>query len=470
MPGSGVSTETLIHFRIRRTDGHREIEDQMQTLLLFGLAGFLAQLVDGSLGMAFGVTATTTLVAVGTVPAVASAAVHLAEVGTALASGVAHWRFRNIDWRTVGILAAPGAVGAVLGAYVLTSLPMGFAEVWITLVLLLLGCYVLVRFAFFHKPGALVGARRPSTRFLGPLGLVAGFVDASGGGGWGPVATTTLLSSGRLEPRKVIGSVDTSEFLVALAASLGFLFSLSQEDQLNYTVVAGLMLGGVVAAPLAAWLVRRLPPRVLGAAAGGLIVFTNARTLLNAVGASPSVKTVVLSALAVLWGVGLASAVRSARAERRSDTSAYGHDQDGNSAIHFLRVVPDELPVAGSSSPGEEFFPLPGKRWEPRFRRLFEGKRRRHVRPRSTTRTTGSFKRRAETFLHRVPGLHDLATFGFHGFRVGPIPLERQQQLHHPAHHVGMPQRHRRLHTNGRVGVPADERRHAHPLRDQLLP
>ena len=202
----------------------------------------------------------------------------------------------------------------------LTSLPMGFAEVWITLVLLLLGCYVLVRFAFFHKPGALVGARRPSTRFLGPLGLVAGFVDASGGGGWGPVATTTLLSSGRLEPRKVIGSVDTSEFLVALAASLGFLFSLSQEDQLNYTVVAGLMLGGVVAAPLAAWLVRRLPPRVLGAAAGGLIVFTNARTLLNAVGASPSVKTVVLSALAVLWGVGLASAVRSARAERRSDT------------------------------------------------------------------------------------------------------------------------------------------------------
>ncbi len=320
MPGSGVSTETLIHFRIRRTDGHREIEDQMQTLLLFGLAGFLAQLVDGSLGMAFGVTATTTLVAVGTVPAVASAAVHLAEVGTALASGVAHWRFRNIDWRTVGILAAPGAVGAVLGAYVLTSLPMGFAEVWITLVLLLLGCYVLVRFAFFHKPGALVGARRPSTRFLGPLGLVAGFVDASGGGGWGPVATTTLLSSGRLEPRKVIGSVDTSEFLVALAASLGFLFSLSQEDQLNYTVVAGLMLGGVVAAPLAAWLVRRLPPRVLGAAAGGLIVFTNARTLLNAVGASPSVKTVVLSALAVLWGVGLASAVRSARAERRSDT------------------------------------------------------------------------------------------------------------------------------------------------------
>src|SRR5690606_22893742 len=137
-------------------------------------------------------------------------------------------------------------------------------------------------------------------------------------------ATTTLLSSGRLEPRKVIGSVDTSEFLVALAASLGFLFSLSQEDQLNYTVVAGLMLGGVVAAPLAAWLVRRLPPRVLGAAAGGLLACPTARTLLSAVGARRWVTTAVLSAPAVSWGGGRGSAGRSARAERRSDTPSDG--------------------------------------------------------------------------------------------------------------------------------------------------
>ncbi|EHY87949.1 sulfite exporter TauE/SafE family protein [Saccharomonospora azurea] len=288
----------------------------MQTLLLFGLAGILAQLVDGSLGMAFGVTATTTLVTLGTAPAVASAAVHLAEVGTALASGAAHWRFRNIDWRTVVILAVPGAVGAVLGAYVLTSLPMEFAEVWITAVLLLLGLYVLVRFAFLRL-GALVATRRPSARFLAPLGLVAGFVDASGGGGWGPVATTTLLSSGRLEPRKVVGSVDTSEFIVALAASAGFLLTLSQEHELNYTVVAGLMIGGVLAAPLAAWLVRKLPPRVLGAAAGGLIVFTNARTLLNATDTGSTVTTVVLTGVGVLWAVGLTAAIRSVREERR---------------------------------------------------------------------------------------------------------------------------------------------------------
>lgn len=297
----------------------------MRVLVLFGLAGFLAQLVDGTLGMAFGVTSTTTLVALGTTPAVASAAVHLAEVGTSLASGVAHWRFRNIDWRTVGILAVPGAVGAVLGAYVLTSLSTEFAEVWITTILLVLGLYVLIRFAFL-KLGKLITDKRPGARFLGPLGLVAGFVDATGGGGWGPVATTTLLSSGRLEPRKVVGSVDTSEFIVALAASIGFFFSLSSEHNLNYTVVLGLMAGGVLAAPVAAWLVRRMPPRLLGAAAGGLIVFTNARTLLKAAEAGTGVTVVVYVAIVALWAAGVVAAIRSIKAERRVNAAAGEYD------------------------------------------------------------------------------------------------------------------------------------------------
>ncbi|KID31333.1 putative permease [Prauserella sp. Am3] len=288
----------------------------MQTLLLFGLAGFLAQMVDGSLGMAFGVTATTTLLAAGTAPAVASAAVHLAEVGTSLASGLSHWKMRNVDWRVVGTLALPGAVGAVLGAYVLTSLATSSAEVWISTILLLLGLYVLIRFAFLTL-GSLITAKRPGARFLAPLGVVAGFVDASGGGGWGPVATTTLLSSGRLEPRKVVGSVDTSEFIVALAASAGFLVALSHEDGMNYTVVAGLMIGGIIAAPFAAWLVRKLPPRLLGAAAGGLIVFTNARTLLSSFDASSGLIVAVLAAVVVLWAVALTAAVRSIREERR---------------------------------------------------------------------------------------------------------------------------------------------------------
>lgn len=293
----------------------------MQTLILFGIAGFLAQLVDGTLGMAFGVTSTTTLVALGTAPAVASAAVHMAEVGTSLASGVSHWKFKNIDWRTVGILAVPGAVGAVLGAYVLTSLSTEFAEVWITGILLVLGLYVLIRFAFL-KLGKLITDKRPGAKFLGPLGLVAGFVDATGGGGWGPVATTTLLSSGRLEPRKVVGSVDTSEFIVALAASVGFFFSLSEEHDLNYTVVLGLMAGGVLAAPVAAWLVRRMPPRLLGAAAGGLIVLTNARTLLKAGDVSDTVTVIVYVAIVVLWAAGITAAVRSIREERRVNALA----------------------------------------------------------------------------------------------------------------------------------------------------
>ncbi|UJW33975.1 sulfite exporter TauE/SafE family protein [Saccharothrix sp. AJ9571] len=293
----------------------------MRTFLLFGLAGLLAQLVDGTLGMAFGVTATTTLLAVGTAPAAASAAVHLAEVGTSLASGLSHWKFKNIDWRTVGILALPGAIGAVLGAYVLTSLSTEDATVWITLILLLLGLYVLIRFSFL-KLSKLITGTRPGAKFLAPLGLVAGFVDATGGGGWGPVATTTLLSSGRLEPRKVVGSVDTSEFIVALAASLGFLFTLSQEDNLNYTVVLGLMIGGIIAAPVAAWLVRHLPPRLLGALAGGLIVFTNARTLLKEFGAADWVYTVTYAAIVVLWAVGVFAAVRSLREERKLNAAA----------------------------------------------------------------------------------------------------------------------------------------------------
>ncbi|PRX50971.1 hypothetical protein B0I33_101123 [Prauserella shujinwangii] len=309
----------------------------MRTLLLFGIAGFLAQLVDGSLGMAFGVTATTTLVAVGTAPAVASAAVHLAEVGTSLASGLAHWRFRNVDWRTVGILALPGATGAVLGAYVLTSLSTESASFWIATVLLLLGLYVLVRFAFLRL-GRLVTTKRPGARLLGPLGLVAGFLDASGGGGWGPVATTTLLSSGRLEPRKVVGSVDTSELVVAVAASAGFLFALSEEEQLNYTVVLGLMIGGVLAAPVAAWLVRKLPPRVLGAGAGGLIVLTNARTLLSAADAGAAVTAAALVAVCALWATGLAAAVRSVREERRVNALAGESDAPELSSTKDVHV------------------------------------------------------------------------------------------------------------------------------------
>jgi uncharacterized protein len=286
----------------------------VRAFLLFALAGLIAQLVDGSLGMAYGVTSTSVLLAAGTAPAIASASVHLAEVGTTLASGASHWRFGNVDWRVVGILAVPGAVGAVLGAYVLVNLTED-AEPYMAGILLLLGLYVLLRFSSRAIAERVVSGPRPGGKFLGPLGLIAGFLDASGGGGWGPVATSSLLASGRLEPRKVVGSVDTSEFVVALAASIGFLFTLSQEG-IDYTVVLALMVGGVIAAPFAAYIVRLLAARVLGTAAGGLIVITNTRTLLNSLDVSTGAVTTVLIVLALGWVVAIVLAVRSSRRER----------------------------------------------------------------------------------------------------------------------------------------------------------
>lgn len=306
----------------------------MHTLVLFGLAGLLAQLVDGSLGMAFGVTATTTLLAIGVTPALASASIHLAEVGTTLAGGIAHWRFNNVDWRTVGLLALPGGIGAVLGAYVLVSLSTDFASVWVAVLLSLLGMYVLIRFAFL-KLGKLITTKRPGAKFLGPLGLIAGFIDASGGGGWGPVATSTLLSSGRLEPRKVIGSVSAAEFVVASSASVGFFFALAGKG-MDYSVVLGLLIGGVIAAPVAASIVRFMPPRVLGAAAGGLIVITNARVLLKTAEVSGSTAAAVYVALSALWITGLAVAIRSVLEEKklraaldREPVTARADDADG---------------------------------------------------------------------------------------------------------------------------------------------
>ncbi|MCB7136264.1 sulfite exporter TauE/SafE family protein [Cellulosimicrobium marinum] len=298
----------------------------MRTLLLLALVGLGAQLVDGSLGMAYGVTSTTLLLAIGTNPAAASATVHLAEIGTTLASGAAHWKFGNVDWKVVLRIGVPGAIGAFAGATFLSNLSTDVAAPVMSLLLLALGIYVLSRFTFAGLPTGRLGLPLRK-RFLGPLGLVAGFVDATGGGGWGPVGTPALLASGRIEPRKVIGSIDTSEFLVALAASLGFLFSLGSQG-IDLTWVLALLLGGLVAAPIAAWLVRHLPPRILGSAVGGVIVLTNVRTLLRSdwVDASSGVQGVVLGAIAVLWAAAVAWSVREHR--RAAALEATSPDQE----------------------------------------------------------------------------------------------------------------------------------------------
>ena len=289
----------------------------MRTLVLLGLVGFVAQLVDGSLGMAYGVTSSTLLIATGVAPAAASAAVHLSEIGTTLVSGFSHHRLGNVDWRTVSIIAVPGGVGAFVGATVLSSRPGDLAKPWVAGLLLLLGAYVLWRFA-------VLGGRRPEfrgrlrARFLAPLGLVAGLTDAIGGGGWGPVGTTSLLSSGRLEPRKVVGSIDTSEFVVAVGGSAGFLLALGSQG-IDFGLVVALLLGGIVAAPVAAWLVRILPARVLGVAAGGVIVVTNANVILESVGSPGSVRGSTVALLAALWIALVARAVGAERAVRREE-------------------------------------------------------------------------------------------------------------------------------------------------------
>ncbi|MDQ4112086.1 MAG: sulfite exporter TauE/SafE family protein [Actinomycetota bacterium] len=251
----------------------------MERLLIFALVGLAAQAVDGSLGMAYGVTSSTLLVATGVAPAVASASVHLAEVGTTFVSGVSHWRLGNVDWKVVAKIAIPGGIGAFTGATVLSSLSTESATPWVAGLLLVLGVYIIARFVF-GKPPVFIPGRRPGLGLPAPLGLFGGFIDATGGGGWGPVTTPTLISSGTLHPRKVIGSVSTAEFVTTLSASVGFLVGLAGEA-LDWRVIAGLLAGGVIAAPFAAYLVKHLSLPVLGGLVGSIILITNGRTLLR---------------------------------------------------------------------------------------------------------------------------------------------------------------------------------------------
>jgi hypothetical protein len=287
------------------------------TLVLLALAGFGAQLIDGALGMGYGVTSTTLLLLAGLSPAAASASVHFAKIGTALASGYAHWRFGNVDWKLVGRLGVPGAVGALLGALLLSWLSTEASAPLMAALLVAIGAFILVKYAV-RPPRVATARTSPHGRwFLTPLGFVGGFVDATGGGGWGPVSTASLLTAGRTAPRTVIGSVNTSEFLVTVAASAGFVLGLGHAG-IDWLAVAGLLVGGMLAAPLAAWLVTRLPSTVLGVAVGGLIVLTNLRTVLAGTGVGGAVVPAAHVAVAVVWVALVAVATRRVLAARRA--------------------------------------------------------------------------------------------------------------------------------------------------------
>jgi uncharacterized membrane protein YfcA len=287
----------------------------MRKLIVLAAVGLVAQLVDGSLGMGYGVTSSTLLMLAGLTPAAASASVHFSELGTNVASGLSHWKLRNVDWRVVARIAGPGAIGAFLGATVLSQLSTEAAAPVMAGILLALGVYILVRFVLGIKPSL---KRDPGAKFLAPLGLFAGFVDATGGGGWGPVATPALLADGRLQPRKVIGSVDTSEFAVSAAASVGFLIGLGASG-ISWGLALALLVGGLVAAPVAAYLVRIVPAHILGVAVGGIIVLTNSRTLLTAADVSGGLRLAVYAAVVTVTVAGLRVAVARSRRAAAGD-------------------------------------------------------------------------------------------------------------------------------------------------------
>ena len=243
--------------------------------ILFIVIGFAAQIIDGTLGMAYGVSCRTFLKTVAGLPsALASAVVHTAEVPVTLVSGLSHLRLKNVDFRLLWKLLLPGILGGILGAWVLTGIGDAL-EPFIDIYLIVMGCLIL-RKAFLKNV-----RERHLGNFIYPLGLAGGFLDATGGGGWGPVVTSTMLAVGH-DVKKSIGTVNTAEFLVTLAETTTFVVLLNDFTSYWQTIL-GLIIGGVCAAPLAAWFCKKIPARPLLAIVGLLIIGLNVYNFLSLV-------------------------------------------------------------------------------------------------------------------------------------------------------------------------------------------
>ncbi|HEX9934678.1 MAG TPA: sulfite exporter TauE/SafE family protein [bacterium] len=245
-----------------------------QPIYLFIIFGFIAQIIDGALGMGFGVSSTTLLMSFGVPPAAASAAVHATEVFTTAASGISHFKIGNVKTDMLKKLVVPGVLGAAVGAYLLSNLPGGKIKPFIAVYLAVMGLVILWKAARKAPPAE---SRTP----LIPLGLAGGFLDAIGGGGWGPIVTSTLVARGG-HPRFTVGSVNLAEFFVAFSASVAFLLSLGFVQY--WKIIAGLGIGGVLAAPLAAIVCKKLPVRTLMVMVGLLILILSLRTMVLSLG------------------------------------------------------------------------------------------------------------------------------------------------------------------------------------------
>jgi len=270
----------------------------LTTAIISGAAGFAAQLVDGSLGMGFGTITMTFLLGLGIAPAVASASVNVATVATGTVSAIAHHRFRNVHWPTAFKLGVPGALGGFAGAWALASLTQLDAATPVTSsLLILLGAAIVWRFV----KGGSAGVGPSSGLLAVPTGLVGGFLAAVGGGGWGPVTMPIMLSTSRLAPHQIVGSVSTAQVAASGAAVLGFWWALPSSLTVLWPLVVGMAVGGVIAAPIAAWLTRRIPAAKLGSTIGMLVVALNARTLLGGFGLAWQATAAVYLALALVW-------------------------------------------------------------------------------------------------------------------------------------------------------------------------
>jgi hypothetical protein len=236
---------------------------------LFMLIGFVAQIIDGAIGMAYGVFSNSFLLSVGVSPALASASLHTAEVFTTLASGVSHLKFGNVDKKIFRNLIIPGVIGGCLGAYVLSSAPVGYMKIIVNVYLLMIGVVIIVKAVKFMV------STKPSFKSVSLLGGLGGFLDAVGGGGWGPIVTSTLIARNH-NPRLAIGSVNLAEFFVTIVESITFFIALGMID---LKIVLGLALGGLIAAPFAAYLCKKLPTRLLMALIGILLVFITLRNM-----------------------------------------------------------------------------------------------------------------------------------------------------------------------------------------------
>lgn len=235
--------------------------------------GFIAQLIDGALGMAYGISASSLLLGVGVPPAVVSSTVHAAECFTTGASAISHRAFGNVNKTLFFGLLVPGVIGAFLGAYILTQVPGEVIKPYIAGYLLLMGVILIVKAYRSFPP-------REVTTHLKPLAFFGAFVDAIGGGGWGPIVGSTLLARG--SPfRETVGTVNTVEFFVTLSASLGFLIGIGLS---HWNVILGLALGGVVAAPLGAWVCKHVPQRPFLVVVGLVVIALSVRTLLQSFG------------------------------------------------------------------------------------------------------------------------------------------------------------------------------------------